>query len=200
MHLQKFAKMLYILSHIVFNPENVKILLEWNAFGGEVYNAMGNAFGEKNDFDPSIVLKFKRTADSKHAEPGLRLNKDNKLIYCQNTRKHINSGRMILHEPATTDEFNLFGRQGSTYAAITDHDDRAMSCVDANAFFENRDFRWIADIVLEENPEIEEELYKFIYGDDYEEEMQPKEAFSAAPAQSTITNPYAQLKSKPLHY
>jgi len=200
-HLQKFAKLLYILTHMVFNPDNIKILLEWNAFGGEVYNAMGNAFGDKNDFDPSTVLKFKRAADRKVAEPGLKLNKDNKLIYCQNTRKHINSGRMIIHEPETIGEFNLFGRNGSTYAAITDHDDRAMSCVDASAFFDNRDFRWTADIVLEDNPETEQELYKHLYGSDYEAE--PKQEFPT-PYQSTVTvskpNPYTQLRAQPLHY
>lgn len=209
MHLQKFAKMLYILSHIVFNPDNVKLLLEWNAFGGEVYNHLSNVFGEKNDFDPSVVLKFKRAADRKTAEPGLKLNKDNKLIYCQNTRKHITSGRMILHEPETIGQFNLFGRVGSSYAAITDRDDRAMSCVDANAFFDNRDFKWIADIILEDNPELENKLYKHLYGDDYEPVQEVKPMFGyehignnnpIIPNDTSAVSTHSQLKGMPLHY
>ena len=153
-HLMQFAKLLYIMSHKVFNPENVKILIEWNAFGGEVYNGLKLVFGERNDFDPSTVLKFKRSVDGVKLETGLKLNHDNKLIYCQNCKKNIGTGRMIIHEDETVGEFNLFGRKGNSWAAITDHDDRVMSCVDANAFFDTRDFEWMADIELEKHPEI----------------------------------------------
>lgn len=153
-HLAQFAKMVYIMSHIVFNPENVKILLEWNAFGGEVYNALKLVFGERNDFDPSTILKFKRSIDNTKLEPGLRLNHDNKLIYCQNCKKNIGTGRMIIHDEETCREFNLFGRKGNSWAAITDHDDRVMSCVDANAFFDTRDFEWMADMELEKYLEL----------------------------------------------
>lgn len=153
-HLSQFAKLLYVMSHTVFNPENVRTVLEWNAFGGEVFNALKTVFGERNDFDPSIILKFKRSLDSAKLEPGLKINRDNKLIYCQNCKKNIGSGRMIVHEDETVGEFNLFGRQGNSWAAITDHDDKAMSCVDANAFFDTRDFEWMADTVLEREPEL----------------------------------------------
>lgn len=157
-HLQQFTKMLYILLHDVFNTENTKVVLEWNAFGGEVYNGLSHVFGDRNDFDSSCVLKFKRSLDGMRFEPGLRLNHDTKLIYCHNAKKNIGSGRMILHEEGTIGEFNIFGRVKSSYAAITDHDDKVMTCVNANAFFENRDFSWIADLVLERNPELASEL------------------------------------------
>ena len=153
-HLQQFAKILYVLSHKVFDCENVRIVLEWNAFGGEVYNALKNVFGDKNDFDSSTILRFRRSVDAKKLEPGLRLNHDNKLIYCQNTKKNIGIGRMIIHDEDTIQEFNLFGRRGSSWAAITDHDDRVMSCVDANAFFDSKDFEWMADIELEKDQEL----------------------------------------------
>ncbi len=153
-HLQQFAKILYVLSHKVFDCENVRIVLEWNAFGGEVYNALKNVFGDKNDFDSSTILRFRRSVDAKKLEPGLRLNHDNKLIYCQNTKKNIGIGRMIIHDEDTIQEFNLFGRKGSSWAAITDHDDRVMSCVDANAFFDSKDFEWMADIELEKDQEL----------------------------------------------
>lgn len=157
-HLQQFTKMLYILLHDVFNTENTKVVLEWNAFGGEVYNGLSHVFGDRNDFDSSCVLKFKRSIDGMKYEHGLRLTHDTKLIYCHNAKKNIGSGRMILHEEKTIGEFNIFGRVKSSYAAITDHDDMAMTCVNANSFFDNRDFAWIADLVLERNPEVASEL------------------------------------------
>ncbi len=165
-HLTQFAKMIYVMSHKVFNPENVKILLEWNAFGGEVYNAMKLVFGERNDFDPSTVLKFKRSLDSVKLEPGLKLNHDNKLIYCQNCKKNIGTGRMIIHDDGTVGEFNLFGRKGNSWAAITDHDDKVMSCVDANAFFDTRDFEWMADMELEKYPELFKKIMDIIGDND----------------------------------
>lgn len=161
-HLAQFAKILYVLSHKVFNCENTRIILEWNAFGGEVYNALKTVFGERNDFDTSVIVRFKRSVDNTRLEPGLRLTHDNKLIYCQNAKKNIGAGRMILHDDETIQEFNLFGRKGSSWAAITDHDDMAMSCIDANAFFDSRDFEWMSDIELERNPELFSEILKII--------------------------------------
>lgn len=161
-NLHKLAKFIYILSNMVFNDEFVKIILEWNAFGGEVYNGLQNVFGEKNDFDSTSIVKFKRTVDSTRTEPGLKLNKDNKLIYCQNCRKNITSKRLILHDRETINEFNLFGRKGNSYAAIADHDDRVMTCVNVNAFFDARDFKWMADEVLENSPELASKLYDYI--------------------------------------
>lgn len=161
-HLMQFAKMLYILSHKVFNPENVKILLEWNAFGGEVLNCLKTVFGDRNDFDVSTILRFKRSIDSQKLEPGLRLNRDNKLIYCQNAKKNIGNGRMVIHEENTIQEFNLFGRNGNSWAAITDHDDRVMTCVDANAFFDTREFEWMADFELEKDNEVFHEIITII--------------------------------------
>jgi len=161
-HLMQFAKMLYILSHNVFNPENVKILLEWNAFGGEVLNCLKTVFGDRNDFDVSTILRFKRSIDSQKLEPGLRLNRDNKLIYCQNAKKNIGNGRMVIHEENTIQEFNLFGRNGNSWAAITDHDDRVMTCVDANAFFDTREFEWMADFELEKDENAFHEIITII--------------------------------------
>lgn len=162
MHLNQFSKMLYILSTNVFNSENVKILLEWNAFGGEVYNNLKTVFGDRNNFDTSCVLKFKRSIDSQKLEPGLRLSRDSKLIYCQNAKKHIGNGRMLLHDEETIQQFNLFGRKGNSWAAITDHDDKVMTCVDANAFFDTRDFEWMADVELEKHPELFNEIINMI--------------------------------------
>lgn len=161
-HLSQFSKMLYVLSNEVFDPENVKILLEWNAFGGEVYNNLRTVFGDRNNFDISCILKFKRSVDSTKLEPGLRLNRDLKLIYCQNAKKYIGNGRMIIHDEETIQEFNLFGRKGSSWAAITDHDDRVMTCIDGGAFFDTRDFEWMADIELEKHPQEFSEILNLI--------------------------------------
>lgn len=149
MHLSQFSKMLYLLSHNVMNPENTRILLEWNAFGGEVLTNLKTVFGDRNNFDPSVVLRFKRSLDSDKLDYGLRINFDSKKILCQDCKRNIGIHRMVLHDSGTVEQFNLFGKVKSSYAAITGHDDKVMTCVDANAFFGCRDFVWLADYVIE---------------------------------------------------
>lgn len=155
-HLRQFAKMLYILSHLMFNPDNVRILLEWNAFGGEVFSGMENAFGDSTDFFRMSVLHFKRDANNPTApeKPGLRIGHENKNIYCQDCRKHITNGRLVITNPDTVEDFQRFGRVRESWAAIAGHDDEAMTCVNANAFFKHRDFGWLSELVLDAFPDI----------------------------------------------
>ena len=150
-NLLQFSKLLYILMNKIFNPENVRLLLEWNAFGGEVLNNLKTVFGNRNDFDQSSVLKFKKSQDSEKLSPGLRLNSENKKILCQKAKRNIGVGRMVIHDSFTVDQFNTFGKVKSSYAAIAGHDDMCMTCVDANAFFDTRDFTWLADYVIEQS-------------------------------------------------
>lgn len=165
-HLSQLSKILYILSTNVFNSENVKMILEWNAFGGEIYNALQLVCGEKNNFDTSTIIKFKRSNNLQKTDPGLRLTHDIKLIYCQNAKRNIGTGKMIIHDIDTIQEFNLFGRKRNSWEAITGHDDRAMSCVDANAFFDSREFEWMSDVELEKHPDLFSELIKLVNQND----------------------------------
>ena len=158
MSLKDFAKFIYILTHKLLFTENVKIILEWNAFGGEVMNELGYVFGDKNEFSKDIVLKFKRSLDSDAYTYGLRVNAENKKIHCQMMRTNSSCGRMIIHDIPTIKEFNLFGLRKNSYEAITGHDDLAMTCVNANSFFETKAFGWIADNVIAESGRMQELL------------------------------------------
>lgn len=158
MSLKNFAKFLYVLTHKVMNPENLKIILEWNAFGGEVMSELGYVFGDRNDFSKDVILKFKHSIDSDIYKYGLKVNAENKKIHCQMMRTNTACGRMIIHDIPTIKEFNLFGLRKNSYAAITGHDDLAMTCVNANAFFETRAFGWISDNVIAESGRMQELL------------------------------------------
>lgn len=157
-NLMQFSKLLYLLTHKVMNPENVRMVLEWNAFGGEVFNNLKTVFGNRNDFDSGTVLKFKKSLDNEKLFPGLRVNSENKKIYCQKCKRNIGVRRMVLHDSQTIDQFSTFGKVKSSYAAIAGHDDMCMTCVDANAFFDTRDFTWLADYVIEKSGNLDELL------------------------------------------
>lgn len=151
-HLKQFARMLYILSHVILNADNTRILLEWNGFGGEVFSDMENALGDNTDFYNMVVLHFPRTPNDPNSveKPGLRVNQENKKINCQDCRKNITVKRMRIFDLDTVDDFSRFGRVKDSWAAIAGHDDNAMTCVNANAFFKHRDFQWMSELVLDE--------------------------------------------------
>ena len=151
-HLRQFAKLLYVLSHLYFIPDNIRIVLEWNAFGGEVYSGMDTALGDYTDFLQITVLRFPREAQGEAKKPGLRLTKENKNIYCQDCRKNVTIGRLVIQDTENVEDFSRFGRHNDSWAAIAGHDDYAMSCVDANAFFNHPDFQWMAEVVLDNSP------------------------------------------------
>ena len=49
--LEKLAKLTYILIMNVIGPDNVRGVVEYNAFGGEFMRLLETVFGDKNEFD-----------------------------------------------------------------------------------------------------------------------------------------------------
>ena len=74
--------------------------------------------------------------------------------FTQDCRKHITNGRLVITNPDTVEDFQRFGRVRESWAAIAGHDDEAMTCVNANAFFKHRDFGWLSELVLDAFPDI----------------------------------------------
>ena len=65
--IEDFSKILYTLSVEIFNPENVKMVVEWNMFGSELIRRMQTIFPSRNEFDEEMVVKFKHRNDARVA-------------------------------------------------------------------------------------------------------------------------------------
>jgi hypothetical protein len=139
--IEDFSKILYTLSIDIFNNENVKMVIEWNMFGSELIRRLQTIFPSRNDFDEEMVVKFKHRNDAKTASFGLRLKSDNKAIFCQNFKKYINVGRVIITNKETIEECISFGKTpNGSYQGQLGNDDLVMSSINVTEFFHTTDF------------------------------------------------------------
>lgn len=144
--LPTLAKLVNIMVMKVMNQDKVRIVCEYNAFGGEFVFQLQNVFGDKNEFDISTVLKFKHTIDAKATKYGLKVRPDNKPVMCIALKGYIASDSIVVTDDDTVGEFEVFSKVGSSWKATRDTDDLAMSVVDLTAIFDHPYF----DVMMEE--------------------------------------------------
>lgn len=148
--IEDFAKVLYILAVEVFYSENVKLLIEWNMFGGELLRRLETVFPQRNDFDEEMVIKFKHRIDARVKSMGLKLKKDNKPIFCQNFKRLVSQNRIIISEKKTVFESTTFGKMpNGSYAGQLGNDDLIMTCINASEFFSTSDYNDAAEEIYE---------------------------------------------------
>jgi len=170
-NIEDFSKILYTLTFDIFYAENIKMIIEWNNYGGELLKNLQTIFPQRNEFDEELVVKFKHRIDSKVAKFGLKVKNDNKGIMCQKFRKYIRENRMIISEYNTVEEAKQFGRMPTgIYKALKDHDDIIMTCINVSEFFGTMDYsdfiEEIQDLLEHDIIEgIEDEIDKGTKGD-----------------------------------
>ena len=139
--IEEFAKTLYILAFDLFYSENVKLIIEWNMFGGELIKRMETVFPQRNEFDEESVVKFKHRVDAKTKQFGLKVKKDNKPIFCQNFKKYISQNKIGIFDKDTVKESSTFGKlPNGSYAGQLGNDDLIMTCINSSEFFTTLDF------------------------------------------------------------
>ena len=77
---------------------------------------------------------------------GIRINKDNKVLYCEKLKNVISNGQLILKDKRTISEARMFSRNSNgTYSAQSGNDDIMMTCVTTSSFFDTLDFSEIIE-------------------------------------------------------
>ena len=163
--IEDFAKILYILALDVFNPENVKLIIEYNTYGSILLQYLSTVFPGRNEFEDELVLRFKHRHDAKAPKPGIRLKSDNKSVFCQNFKKFIEINRVKINDIQTVQEASLFGivKNGS-YGAQMGNDDSIMTCITATEFFTTVDYAdYIEELLDIIEPEKHELMEKILY-------------------------------------
>ena len=163
-NLDDFSKILYVLMFNIFFPENIKMILEWNTYGGELLKRMQTVFPSSNEFDEEIVVKFKHRNDAKVAKFGLKIKNDNKNIFCQGFKKSVQQRRLKYTEKETVAETIAFGKGADgNYKGQKGKDDMAMSCIESCEFFNTIDFSDMAEEIYEIVPQqIQDEIDKIL--------------------------------------
>lgn len=164
--IEDFAKVLYILNYRLFYSENVKVIMEYNAYGAVLMKYLESVFPQDNGFDEESIVKFKHRHDAKTLSYGLKIKKDNKPILCQNFKKAVETGKMEITEYLTIYELSKFGKLANgTYGGQTGNDDLAMSSINCSEFLNTVDYADFIEELLDiiENPShdyMEEKLYR----------------------------------------
>jgi hypothetical protein len=149
--IEEFAKALYILGFDLFYSENVKLIIEWNMFGGELIKRMETVFPQRNEFDEESVVKFKHRIDAKVKNFGLKVKKDNKPIFCQNFKKYISQNKIQLFCQDTVKESSTFGKlPNGSYAGQLGNDDLIMTCINSSEFFTTLDYSDFVEEIYDE--------------------------------------------------
>ena len=163
--IEDFAKILYILALDVFNPENVKLIIEYNTYGSILLQYLQTVFPGRNEFEDELVLRFKHRHDAKAPKPGIRLKSDNKSVFCQNFKKFIEINRVKINDIQTVQEASLFGivKNGS-YGAQMGNDDSIMTCITATEFFTTVDYAdYVEELLDIIEPEKHSLMEKILY-------------------------------------
>jgi hypothetical protein len=155
--LKDFSMILYELCVEIFDQENLRLIIEYNAFGQEVINNLIALYPTRNDFDEETIVRYSHRVGSKIKKPGIKVNRDNKRILTTKVKNYIRTSRMVIKDINTVSEAAMFSRnENGTYSAQTGNDDCMMTVVNACSFFDTVDY----SETVEELFDYIEEIYK----------------------------------------
>jgi hypothetical protein len=171
-NIEDFSKILYTLCVRVFNQENLRLIIEYNTYGSELIKNLITLYPSSNDFDEEVIVKYKHRTSAKVKNLGLRLNRENKILYCEKMKKNIGNGQIIIKDSRTITEARTFSRNANgSYSAQSGHDDCIMTCVNVSSFFDTLDYSEIVEeyfdtLELEDQNYIDDFLEKSDKNDD----------------------------------
>ena len=157
--IKQMAEVMYYLSTYTMLTYNHMINIEWNKYGELLYTYLFMVDGDMNQMESSSIINY----NPKGAIKGITLTKDSKASCCQDFKQYECKCQFVIQDADTVGEFANFSRKegSSSYAAITGHDDMAMSCVTAAAAFDNKQFQnFVEDLI---DPSVDNNVTAFNY-------------------------------------
>ena len=134
---EDLSRVLEALMFEVFDSEDVKIVMEINFKGNLVFERVGR----NKNFFPETFLHTKHSMSAPVLKPGVKMQKDNKEIYCRELRNLAIAKKVLLTEERTVIELASFGiNSAGSYSSQIGNDDVAMSCVNLVSYFDTTDF------------------------------------------------------------
>ena len=84
----------------------------------------------------------------------MKVKADNKSINCIACKGYVATDNIVVTDTDTVGEFEVFSKIGSTFKASREHDDLAMSTVNACTVFEHPQFNIIMEDILGLNQDV----------------------------------------------
>jgi hypothetical protein len=138
--LEELKVFLEILCTEVFNPEQIKIVMEVDYRGEYLIEKLLS--GEK--LFSEMFVYTKHTESSRQMKTGVKVTPKTKEKYCEDLKINTRNSRIIPTEVNTILELSNFGESSKgIYQSQIGKDDIAMTLVNANSVFEYQDFMYL---------------------------------------------------------
>ena len=148
--IEELKVFLEILCTEVFNPEQIKIVMEVDYRGEYLIEKLLS--GEK--LFSEMFVYTKHTESSRQMKPGVKVTPKTKEKYCEDLKINTRNSRIIPTDINTILELSNFGETSKgIYQSQIGKDDIAMTLVNANSVFEYQDFMYSVMDIYDTIPE-----------------------------------------------
>lgn len=140
-----FGDLISALIFNLFGPDSVSVVLEMNFKGDLILDKL-----EKHrDFYIELLLHTKHSQNNDYLSPGLKLNRKNKPLLCNEFGHILKNGKIILDENLTFLEASSFGLdKNGNYSSQLGNDDIMMTCINLTSYIDSDNYYTaIEDIV-----------------------------------------------------
>lgn len=163
--IREVAHLFYMVAFELFDPEKVKVVLEYNTYGSEFLAHLPNVFDGNNNYSNSVFLRYKHNKEDIIGKIGLKLSKDKHLIIDKEFQQSVRNKRMILHSDININEITTFSKHESTsgaisYKAESGNDDVVMTTVTLSTCFDNIGFKNLIDMYV--NNDLQGDVLRYV--------------------------------------
>ena len=163
--IREFAHIFYVTGFELFDPEKMKVVLEYNTYGAEFLTHLQNVFNGENNYSNSIFLRYKHNREDIFPKIGMKLTKDKHLIIDKDFQQAIKNRKIILHNDININEITTFSKHETnagniSYRAETGNDDVVMSTITLSTCFDNIGYKNLVDLYV--NNDLQGDTLRFI--------------------------------------
>ena len=141
----QLAELFYILCFEFFDDNRVRVVLEYNTYGGTLMAKLPHLYQGRNKFSAHIFARYKHNVNDDLPKIGIKIN-SNKNLMVKEYQQRMNDDFLRVHEDHTIREIGTFVKKETyngnlKFSAESGHDDVVMTVVSAATFFGNVSFR-----------------------------------------------------------
>lgn len=169
----EFAEMFYLVMFELFDPEKMKVVLEYNTYGATFLSELPKLFDGTHDYTNGVFLRYKHRKDDKNLKIGMKItggdNDASKKMLVKELQSAIKKRLIKLHNDININEISTFTKKelpsGSfTYSCDSGHDDCVMSLVSLSSIFTHVQYKNLIETLINSLiPEQKNLLDKYYY-------------------------------------
>lgn len=165
--IREVAQVFYMIAFELFNPEKVKVVLEYNTYGSEFLTHLSNVFDGNNNYSSSVFMRYRHNKEDLVSKIGLKLTKDKHLIVDKEFQQAIRNRRMILHSDINISEITTFSKHETasgnvSYRAESGNDDVVMTTIILSTAFDNVGYKNLVDMYT--NNDLQGDILRYVEG------------------------------------